>query len=497
MTAGGQPLDSAEIFDPNSGWRPAGELSGLDLTYQLVPLGGAKVLALLRGPQPGIATYDAATNSWQAGPARPHPAVGPAVRMTDGRVMFVGGDAGSGEGPGSNKPSADVDLYDPASNTWSSLQQLTSPRLAHLVALLDDGTVLVAGGIAVVPPGPVRRSPLRTTEVFGGRAPTGLATATGIPEVGWIASGLALVMAGLLAWLGFSAQRRPSRLGTGLGRLALQAGGVIVATWALFAFAHLLVNNRSPGNGAIAGFFSEPLGQVLWEGASRSLTLIAYATLGATVVGLGAAIAVVSLRERRLVGIELAGAVLLVVPTFLLAILVQELQAFIFGQTGLKVATGYGEVNWIQVFWASLVLGIRPATYLYRHGRAVLQRETGEDYVRTAEAKGLDWSDVVRRHLLRAGGSALVATWTNSFRLMIGSLPLVEYFFGYPGLGRILVQSIGITYGVGADQRPAVFRGDLAIGLVVVLALILILVEATAGALQRRLDPRLATLRAG
>jgi ABC-type dipeptide/oligopeptide/nickel transport system permease component len=154
-------------------------------------------------------------------------------------------------------------------------------------------------------------------------------------------------------------------------------------------------------------------------------------------------------------------------------------------------------VNWIQVFWASLVLGIRPATYLYRHGRAVLQRETGEDYVRTAEAKGLDWSDVVRRHLLRAGGSALVATWTNSFRLMIGSLPLVEYFFGYPGLGRILVQSIGITYGVGADQRPAVFRGDLAIGLVVVLALILILVEATAGALQRRLDPRLATLRAG
>jgi len=121
----------------------------------------------------------------------------------------------------------------------------------------------------------------------------------------------------------------------------------------------------------------------------------------------------------------------------------------------------------------------------------VLERETGEDYVRTAEAKGVEWNGVVRHHLLRAGGSALVATWSNSFRLMLGSLPLVEYFFGYPGLGRILVQSIGIHY----DVRPTVIRGDIAIGLVVVLALILILVETLAGGLQRWLDPRLRTLR--
>jgi len=126
----------------------------------------------------------------------------------------------------------------------------------------------------------------------------------------------------------------------------------------------------------------------------------------------------------------------------------------------------------------------------------VLERETGEDYVRTAEAKGIEWSGVVRRHLLRAGGSALVATWSNSFRLMLGSLPLVEYFFGYPGMGRILVQSIGIHYGVGTDfARPIVYRGDIAIGLVVILALILILVETAAGGLQRWLDPRLRTLR--
>jgi len=44
--------------------------------------------------------------------------------------------------------------------------------------------------------------------------------------------------------------------------------------------------------------------------------------------------------------------------------------------------------------------------------------------------------------------------------------------------------------------RPVVFRGDLAIGLVVTLALILILVETSAGGLQRWLDPRVRALRA-
>ena len=74
-----------------------------------------------------------------------------------------------------------------------------------------------------------------------------------------------------------------------------------------------------------------------------------------------------------------------------------------------------------------------------------------------------------------------MATWSNSFRLMLGSLPLVEYFFGYPGMGRILVQSIGIHYGVGTDfARPIVYRGDIAIGLVVILALLQLVLIAVA-----------------
>ncbi|HEY8813280.1 MAG TPA: ABC transporter permease, partial [Candidatus Dormibacteraeota bacterium] len=477
------PLDSAEVFSGEDGWRSAASFPGLAGVYQLLALGGGKALALIGGSHAGVAVYDQATDRWTAAPPLPHPLPAPGVPMPDGGVLFAGG---------ASQPSAAADLYDPAQNSWSSLQSMTEPRALPVVVALAGGGVLVAGGIGST------TNRLSSAEVFGGPIAAGQAGGRSetVPERGWIIAGIALLVGGLAFFLGFGRARKPSRLGMGLGRLALQAGGVVVATWGLFYFAHLLVNVRTPG-GAISNFFYQPLGQVLWEGALRSLTLIAFAMAGATLVGLGAAIAIVSLRERRLVGIELAGAILLVIPTFLLAILIQELQAFVFGKTGLIVAAGYGDVNGVQIFWASLVLGIRPATYLYRHARTVLERETGEDYVRTAEAKGMEWNGVVRHHLLRAGGSALVATWSNSFRLMLGSLPLVEYFFGYPGLGRILVQSIGIHYGVGTDfARPAVIRGDIAIGLVVILALILILVETAAGGLQRWLDPRLRTLRA-
>ena len=471
------PLDTAEIFAGAAGWRPAASFPGLAAAYQLLALGGGRALAVLGGARPGVAVYDLAADRWTAGPPPPHPGQPRAVALADGRVLFAGG---------TTEASAAADLFDPVENSWSSLQPMSEPRALPILVTVAGGGVLAAGGLG-------RSGPLASAEIFGGPpAPPGANAPNGsVPERGWIAAGLALLAAGLLGLLGAPGLRRSVRFGGGLGRLALQVGGVIVLTWGLFAAAHLLSDTRAPG-GAIPAFFNQPLGQVLLEGTARSLVLVGFATFGATIAGLGAAIAVVSLRERRLLGLELVGAVLLVLPTFLIAILVQELQAVVFGRTGLVVAAGYGEVNGIQVFWASLVLGIRPAIYLYRHARAVLERESSEDYVRTAEAKGLEWNDVVRRHLVRAGGSALVATWTNSFRLLIGSLPLVEYFFGYPGLGRILVQSIGIHYGV----RPVVFRGDLAIDLVVVLALILILVETVAGGLQRWLDPRLRTVRA-
>ena len=74
---------------------------------------------------------------------------------------------------------------------------------------------------------------------------------------------------------------------------------------------------------------------------------------------------------------------------------------------------------------------------------------------------------------------------------MIGSLPLVEFFFAYPGLGYTLLLSLGIAPGT---QAPAP-NADLAIALVVAMAGLLVLLESVTSLLQGWLDPRIRELR--
>jgi ABC-type dipeptide/oligopeptide/nickel transport system permease component len=97
------------------------------------------------------------------------------------------------------------------------------------------------------------------------------------------------------------------------------------------------------------------------------------------------------------------------------------------------------------------------------------------------------------RHVVHPAAAALLSAWMNSFRLMIGSLPLVEFFFGYPGLGEMLILALGLTFGIqGRSGQP---QPDLAIALVVAMAAILLLLETATGLLQGWLDPRLRELR--
>src|SRR3712207_9426331 len=60
-------------------------------------------------------------------------------RSPNGKVLVVGGQAYSG-------PPSSVELYDPATNTWSFAAPLSQARANHTATLLPNGKVLVAGG---------------------------------------------------------------------------------------------------------------------------------------------------------------------------------------------------------------------------------------------------------------------------------------------------------------------------------------------------------------
>lgn len=87
----------------------------------------------------------------------------------------------------------------------------------------------------------------------------------------------------------------------------------------------------------------------------------------------------------------------------------------------------------------AVMVGIAPQTRLYR---SFFLDELGQDYVRTARAKGMTESTVLFRHVLR---NALIPILTNIGLalpgIFIGSF-LIEVFFGIPGLGREVILAV-------------------------------------------------------
>jgi ABC-type dipeptide/oligopeptide/nickel transport system permease component len=274
-----------------------------------------------------------------------------------------------------------------------------------------------------------------------------------------------------------------------LSVFGFQLSGVLLATLALVTLAQLATAPGvvNPRHGSIAG--------LLVPAFVNSLLLMISAALWGSAAGLGAAFWFTYVRRRTGIVAPLA-ALLWVVPTFLLAIAVQEFQGFVYGATSLAISGGYARVNPLVVFWAAVVLGIRPAAYVFRRSRVVLEESAGFDYVRTANAKGLSWWEVATRHILRPALPIVISAWLISFRLMVGSLPLVEFFFGYPGLGNLFLSSFGLGSSSGTGAATGM-DADLAIAAVASLAGLFLVLESASQLMQQQLDPRLREVRVG
>ena len=297
-------------------------------------------------------------------------------------------------------------------------------------------------------------------------------------NLGLISFTLALAVGVVVVW-----RPQVAPVGRVMITLGLQVSGILVVTWLLVERGQALAV-RLP---APASFEASLVNQVS-SAALASVELVLVSIVLGTCVGTAAAAVAAWARQPWLELVLGIGSLVWVIPTFLLAIFAQDLQSAIYGLSGVNVSGSFGTATPTQLIWSSAVLAVRPAAYAFRQSRVLIADQSRADYVRTALAKGLGWRSVVIRHIVRPAAAGLVQTAANSVRLMVGSLPLVEFFFAYPGLGRLLLTSLGVAYGQQAPQvDPAV-----AIGSAVVLASMLAILEAVARLLGQRLDPRLA-----
>ena len=91
----------------------------------------------------------------------------------------------------------------------------------------------------------------------------------------------------------------------------------------------------------------------------------------------------------------------------------------------------------------ALALALPEAAILARVTRSATLDTLGEDYVRTARAKGLGRRAVLRRHVLRNALVPMVTILGLQFAFLLAGAIVIESVFTLPGLGRLVVQAIG------------------------------------------------------
>ena len=110
--------------------------------------------------------------------------------------------------------------------------------------------------------------------------------------------------------------------------------------------------------------------------------------------------------------------------------------------SGASAGGGAGRIDWAYLVLPSIAMGASLAAILTRMVRTAMLEELGQDYIRTARAKGLSESGVVWRHALPNALVPIITVVGLQFGALLAGAIVTETIFSWPGLGRLVVTAI-------------------------------------------------------
>lgn len=190
-----------------------------------------------------------------------------------------------------------------------------------------------------------------------------------------------------------------------------------------------------------------------------------------------------SLLDRTFTGLAL---VFYSMPTFVLGLLLLLLLYYELTIHGIHAfpGSGYTSITQNPFQWFRglilpwLTLSLVTAAAYTRLTRGSMLDVMGEDYIRTARAKGLSERRVIFRHSLRAALTPVVTQYGLDVGVLLGGVVITETVFGMPGLGFTAVQSI--------EQQDL----PVVMGVVIVASAAVVVANIIVDAVYAMLDPR-------
>lgn len=161
------------------------------------------------------------------------------------------------------------------------------------------------------------------------------------------------------------------------------------------------------------------------------------------------------------------------IPVFWLGVMLM----LVFGVT-LNWLPVSGRGGWQNIILPAITVGVFSMARNARMIRSSMLEVLGQDYVRTARAKGMAEQAVVLRHAFRNALIPIVTLVALDFGALLGGAVITEQIFAWPGVGRLVLQAIN------TKDFPLVQAA------VTVLALTFVLINLATDLLYTALDPR-------
>ncbi len=182
---------------------------------------------------------------------------------------------------------------------------------------------------------------------------------------------------------------------------------------------------------------SEMIGKALPVSAQLALA----ATFLIAVVGIGLGI-LAALWHHRWPDtlISLFGVITHSIPAFVIAPIV--LVTLVLKLGIIKTPTGWHGLFSYQTFIAAAILSCSPLLGIIRQTRTSVAEVLGQDYVRTARAKGLAERSVIFKHVLRNALAPVLTSLGLTFGFLLGGSIFVESAFAIPGLGQLYFSAL-------------------------------------------------------
>ncbi len=230
-----------------------------------------------------------------------------------------------------------------------------------------------------------------------------------------------------------------------------------------------------------SNFVWDVMKDAMWVSISIAVVAFAIWIIIGVLLGIIAALKRGTWIDKVIVGVTL---VIFAFPTFFIG---QLLYVFLAIKTGWFAIPSYtpiadgGVFTWLGgVILPAITLAVFYMAGYVRMTRAFVLETSTEDYIRTAQAKGLSARAVIGKHTFRAALTPIVTMAGMDLALVLGGAPITESVFNFNGLGKLAVTA------------TREFDLPINIGIVVFLSAFVILANVVVDIAYAFIDPRVS-----